>query len=458
MEFNVKIKNLGKLDDASIRIDRFTVLAGPNNSGKSFVSKTVYSIIKALSTNYVNQYCVELINELDADIGLGFRFKLLRDKEDSLRQNFRDELDELETFITDSKVDSSSEVSDFLLQIVNRIDTLIDIAENFNQYVDQAGDSEISNEIQDLINRLSDLNSDISEVSIEVFLERARAYALEQKFIDNFQVSHVSQLVREETKPLVVEIDGLAKIVYIDGKFTSELQEGWLQKFHRFSLVLYLESPIYLKLKNALDFVGRFPRYYRRRRPISQIPGYFHDLVNALEFELTGEIPFPELFEKLTSNDIMGGHLSIGKDGSIYFQENGQRFSLPITATGIANIGMLALLIERKILDNESFLFIDEPEAHLHPAWQVLIAETLFELARRGVHVVVATHSIEILKWLEVHVKKNPKDRKFIALNQFPKEEYPIFDSIEEDSFESELSKIKKKLAAPFAKLYIDGV
>ena len=53
---NVTIRNIGKLEDAKIRIGRFTVLAGPNNSGKSFVSRTIYSIIETLDENYVERY------------------------------------------------------------------------------------------------------------------------------------------------------------------------------------------------------------------------------------------------------------------------------------------------------------------------------------------------------------------------------------------------------------------
>ena len=81
----------------------------------------------------------------------------------------------------------------------------------------------------------------------------------------------------------------------------------------------------------------------------------------------------------------MGGKIAISKTGDLSFYENGRRFSLPVTAMGIANLGILALLIERKVLDERSFLFIDEPEAHLHPAWQVIMAENLFELSRQGV-------------------------------------------------------------------------
>ena len=86
---------------------------------------------------------------------------------------------------------------------------------------------------------------------------------------------------------------------------------------------------------------------------------------------------------------------------------------------GIANLGVLGLLAEQNILDKDSVLFIDEPEAHLHPGWQVVMIHALFELARGGVHVVMATHSSDILERLSALVKKNPGSEKMIALNHF---------------------------------------
>ena len=35
----------------------------------------------------------------------------------------------------------------------------------------------------------------------------------------------------------------------------------------------------------------------------------------------------------------------------------------------------------------------------------------LFELAREGVYVVLATHSVNILKWIQVHAKNSPDDK-----------------------------------------------
>ncbi len=121
---------------------------------------------------------------------------------------------------------------------------------------------------------------------------------------------------------------------------------------------------------------------------------------------------------------------------------------------GVVNIGMLAFLIERKVLDKDSFLFIDEPEAHLHPAWQVVMAEILFELAKKDVNVVIATHSADILKWLEVHIKKNPDDKGMIALNKFPANGH----ATDEQDFSDKMAEIKQELTKPFADLYMAGL
>ena len=56
MAFKVKIKNIGKLEDAEVCIGQFTVFAGPNNTGKSFASKLLYSLFNAMNANHVETY------------------------------------------------------------------------------------------------------------------------------------------------------------------------------------------------------------------------------------------------------------------------------------------------------------------------------------------------------------------------------------------------------------------
>ena len=223
----------------------------------------------------------------------------------------------------------------------------------------------------------------------------------------------------------------------------------------QYSRVIYLESPIYWKLKNALEDARDRSGYSHegKREKLTGVPGYFYDLARALKYEYTGDVEFPDVYKKLTGRDVIGGKIAISESGDLSFQENGRSFPLPVTALGIANLGILALLIERKVLDKNVLIFIDEPEAHLHPAWQVVMAEALFELSRQGANVVLATHSVDILKWLEVHVKKNPEDKELIALNRFSANSSEV-----DEDFENKMANIKQELTQPFSDLYLEGI
>ena len=88
----------------------------------------------------------------------------------------------------------------------------------------------------------------------------------------------------------------------------------------------------------------------------------------------------------------------------------------------------------------------------MQTGWQVVVAEALFNLAKGGVKIVIATHSLDILKWLEVHIYKHPEDEQIVALNHFPN---PIRT---EDDFKMKIAKIKQELSKPFSDLYLAGI
>ena len=52
MDLELKIENFGPIDEATIQVGRFTVFAGPNNTGKTFVSKMLYSMLSAMNANH----------------------------------------------------------------------------------------------------------------------------------------------------------------------------------------------------------------------------------------------------------------------------------------------------------------------------------------------------------------------------------------------------------------------
>jgi hypothetical protein len=79
---------------------------------------------------------------------------------------------------------------------------------------------------------------------------------------------------------------------------------------------------------------------------------------------------------------------------NVFFQPYGSSQSWPIeeTATATAELAPLVLYLRHSAAHNHA-IFIDEPEAHLHPENQVALAGSLAGVARILKHVVIATHS-----------------------------------------------------------------
>ena len=218
---------------------------------------------------------------------------------------------------------------------------------------------------------LNVLEEEIRNINAKKLVTFGMEARIRGNLIQNFQVSKLSNLRGKEDTLSEVGIQKFGKFEFSSSKIELNLNGVWLresQRFPRFSDLIYLESPVYWKLKNALEDLRINPRYrHRERVRLSGIPGYFYDLASAFKHEYTGDIAFPDLYERLTGKDVLGGKIAISESGDLSFQENGRSFSLPVTAMGVANLGILALLIERKILDEDSFLFIDEPEATSTP-------------------------------------------------------------------------------------------
>ena len=64
MEGKLKARNLGSIDYAEIEIKPLTVLVGRNSTGKTFITKTIYSIVDAVDRNLINDKISEILEEI----------------------------------------------------------------------------------------------------------------------------------------------------------------------------------------------------------------------------------------------------------------------------------------------------------------------------------------------------------------------------------------------------------
>ena len=449
----LEIENLGKLDHAEIRLGGLTVFAGPNNTGKSFVSKLLYSIFNAMSVNPAQARLQRWLAPIRTSV------RILAASQHRSAPDVSKILSEMEDLIV--SLPSETELAD------STISSLRDKTTRLQQRLrdSQNADTEAFRQederdfghvaVEDINKSLANLRGEINSFEDAWgFVVSELEYSVARNLVKNFQIPNVVHLKGSYDADLHVSLRDTFQVVMSDGKIKLEIDQSSLRTLVGLSNTIYLESPIYWKLSNALKEIQFIPTMLngsRERERLTAVPGYFYDLAAELRFEYTGDVAFPEVFEWLIGHDAISGKISVSRSGDMSFEQGGRSFPLQTTATGVANLGILALLIERKIIDHGTVLFIDEPEAHLHPAWQVIVAEALFRLAKAGVKVVVATHSLDILKWLEVWVKKNPDDEKIVALNQFP-----VLNG-DDEAFDQRMAKIKGDLTKPFFDLYLDG-
>ncbi len=104
----------------------------------------------------------------------------------------------------------------------------------------------------------------------------------------------------------------------------------------------------------------------------------------------------------------MGGKVQVDPtSGRFYLQMPGEgRMEMPLVAEGLRKIAMLARLISTGTLLEQGYLFWDEPEANLNPKLIKVVAASIVAIAANGVQVFVATHSLFLLRELEMELRQ----------------------------------------------------
>lgn len=100
----------------------------------------------------------------------------------------------------------------------------------------------------------------------------------------------------------------------------------------------------------------------------------------------------------------MGGRVVVdSQTGRFYLQlTGGGRMEMPLVAEGLRKLAMLARLISTGVLLEQGYLFWDEPETNLNPKLIKTVAESIIHLAVQGIQVFIATHSLFLMRELEI--------------------------------------------------------
>lgn len=106
----------------------------------------------------------------------------------------------------------------------------------------------------------------------------------------------------------------------------------------------------------------------------------------------------------------------------------------------IADVGssvslVLPVLVALSVAEPDQLVFVEQPESELHPGAQVALAGVIAAAAKRGVRVVVETHSSLLLQGIMTLIAQDKLDHKKVMLHWFTRDEEgnTRVDSVEPD-------------------------
>ncbi|RLA07582.1 MAG: hypothetical protein DRQ51_05580 [Gammaproteobacteria bacterium] len=189
------------------------------------------------------------------------------------------------------------------------------------------------------------------------------------------------------------------------------------------------------------------------KNDLTGVPKYFYDLYDALNTKSKNKSD--ETITKLVGKikKIIAGEFVFESGGLSFVDENNRVIDKNLVSFGMTSLGMLGLLLKNNLIGKGSFVFFDEPETNLHPQWQVLLIDVFIELAKNGINIVMATHSLDMIKALEVKTKNEKDD--FVGVNHF-KSDGKLMKFESKNTYEN-LQKSREILSEAYEDLYYEN-
>jgi predicted ATPase len=427
---DVEINNFGKIKQAKFQVKPFTVIAGKNASGKSFITRGLYSVFSTLNKDHFSI-------DLEADI------YSVQQVSENMSTDFEPQSQEASKLWTEMRSIVNQLAKNMTLSCQQGMSVSqlasIGVIETDVQQLRKAHNALGVLIVIDKDNKLASRFWDMFQNFIvhlefvvrhpEIYFNNLLAEQCEQALVENFQINSFSKLQNKETAPeneLHFNFgEAVGQLFSKSNELYFESNAQGVDDFQRLDNVIYLESPMYWKIKDALKgwVNSRNDPALRRQvkhqeKALKKVPQYILDTFELLDTDIVQDESYPELIKlKQTIEQCIGGHIKLSDGGNLQFaqqNEQGERYSVDLNqmATGATSLGIIALMLDKNIIVPNSVLIFDEPEVNLHPAWQQVMIQVLYQLSLAGVIIVMASHSFDMMQCIEKLLDVHETDDK----------------------------------------------
>lgn len=423
----IYLENIGKLSQTEISIDGITVIAGKNGTGKSTISKALYSIFSSFY-NY-NQKVTDLRNQMV--------LSTLRVYPNSI------------VFREFNKVQTES----FLLNLYeNREDFKKDkeVLKNTILEFISSVDKSNSNRILTKINSNDKIDDEVLDSIVEILFmeeEKLLKYIVKQTFTNEFnkQIQNLDKPSEESLLSLNIKNNTIT--IKIDQNNDYTISDPLLLT----KKIVYIDDPY---------IIDQVSEYIPFNNGLTLLDNHRDDLLRLLIKERSPEsLLVDDSLNKIDHYLNTTTKINIVKESNEYYYNSvnsDTNIDIKNASTGLKTFIIIKMLLENGSLQKNGTIILDEPETHLHPDWQIIFAELIVLLNKYlGIHILINSHSPYFVRAIEVYSAKHKVADKCNY--------YLTYDDIDTgtskvDDVTNSLNEIYSKLAEAFDILEEDSV
>ena len=405
----ISIEKIGKIHHSDIIIDGLTIIAGKNSTGKSTVSKSLFAIFNSF-------------------------YKITQTYRSYKERAIKSRILDLDNYF------------DIFFFNENPID--------LNKVVLKLISTQTEDDIKKVLNLYS-LNEQLSESNFQKLI--LAIYKINQSTMQQVLYEETNNYFESEFSSNINNVNSKHEIGSIKLKIKNEQIETYFQNDklidipNFFSLnfkPIYIDDPFIIDTINQTDF--------RRFRRDSEIDRTHRQVILSQYSKKESENPIDKIIIKEDIQiiyDKIEKILDENNTGIMYSYNRGvddkKVLSIDNLSSGMKTFYLLKKLIENGTIEPNSPVILDEPEVHLHPEWQLVLAEIIVLMQKyMNLNFLINSHSPYFVRAIEVYSTKYAIDSKtkyYLA-------------KIENDLSEFEdvtgnVSEIYKILAKPFQKI-----
>lgn len=393
------LDNIGNVKHAEIEINGISVIAGQNGTGKSTISRSLFSIFSA---NY------DLINKISND-----RMRAINDY--------------LEGYFSDIEINrkKSSEIgifrrinsSPFYTELIKIISENLVII--FGQNYSEHNDESIKEIIIDSINEFNKRNSkyfvlNVEDMDLNVISENVKEILSQsdQSIFNQILTDHLTDEFHNQINNIYNPLTGIISLKIKNEQINVKINQNkaTADKLINFRTdVVYIDDAAAIvdnKFSNKLlsnkffkKFFNKFDSLDHNTHLIEQLEDERNDTY-TLRAKTTDRLN--SVFNKI--NDTLNTDIVNSSED----EEDEKKLNIINYSSGMKTFYLIKSLIENGVIRENGTLILDEPEVHLHPEWQLKFAEIIVLLQREfALHVLINSHSPYLVEAIDIFSKKN---------------------------------------------------